>query len=99
MPRHRPSPLAGIGVALLVVLVPALVLQSRSLEQCIDAVVEAVASTRAELAEVRRDLHALAERCRLRVCVWPPRRPTNGVPAAVPEGLPRWPLHSTCHNR
>ena len=52
--------IAGVGAAPLTVLV--LVLQSRRLEQRIDAVVDALAGTRAELAEMRRDLHALAER-------------------------------------
>ena len=49
-------------MALLAVLVPVVVLQSRRLEQRIDAVADALAGTRADLAEVRRDLHALAER-------------------------------------
>ena len=64
-----PIAIAGVGVALLDVLVPVVVLQSRRLEQRMDAVADALAATRtelraavaelrAELAEVRRDLHA-----------------------------------------
>ena len=41
--------IAGVGVALLAVLVPVVVLQSRRLEQRIDAVADVLASTRTEL--------------------------------------------------
>ena len=58
--------IVGVGVALLAVLVPVVVLQSRRLEQRIDAVVDALTATRTKLrtdvAEVRRELHAIAER-------------------------------------
>ena len=81
--------IAGVGVALLAVLVPVVVLQSRRLEQRIDAIAEAVAGTRAELAEVRRDLHAMAERvARIEGALTGPWRPTNGSPAAAPKGPP-----------
>ena len=84
--------IAGVGVALLAVLVPVVVLQSRRLEQRIDAVVEALTATRIELrtdvAEVRRDLHALAERvARIEGALTGPWRPTNGSPAAS-KGFP-----------
>ncbi len=45
---------AGVGVALLAVLVPVVVLQSRRLEQRIDSVAAALASARTEL---RTDRH------------------------------------------
>ena len=85
--------IAGVGVALLAVLVPVVVLQSRRLEQHIDAVADALASTRTELrtdvAEVRRDLHALAERvARVEGALTGPWRPTNGSHAAAPKGPP-----------
>ena len=77
--------IAGVGVALLAVLV----LQSRRLEQRIDAIVEALAGTRAELSEVRRDLHALAERvARIEGALTGPWRPTNGSPAAASTSPP-----------
>ncbi len=75
-------------------------LQSRRLEQRIDAVADVLASTRTELrtdvaelrtelAEVRRDLHALAERvARVEGALTGPWRPTNGSPAAAPKGPP-----------
>ena len=75
-------------------------LQSRRLEQRIDAVADALTATRAELrtdvaelrtelAEVRRDLHALAERVvRVEGALTGPWRPTNGSPAAAPRGGP-----------
>ena len=81
--------IAGVGVALLAVLVPVVVLQSRRLEQRIDAVAEALAGTRAELAEARRDLHALAERvARIEGALTGPWRPTNGSPVPVSKGPP-----------
>ena len=88
--------IAGVGVALLAVLVPVVVLQSRRLEQRIDAVADALTATRAdvaelrtELAEVHRDLHALAERvARVEGALTGPWRPTNGSPAAAPKGGP-----------
>ena len=68
--------IAGVGVALLAALVPLiLTLHGRVV---------------AELAEVRRDLHALAERvARYREgALTDPWRPTNGSPAAAPKGGP-----------
>ena len=83
--------IVGVGVALLAVLV--VVLQSRRLEQRIDAVVDALTATRTELrtdvAEVRRDLHAIAERvARIEGALTGPWRPTNGSPAAASKGSP-----------
>ena len=84
--------IAGVGVALLAVLVPVVVLQSRRLEQRIDAVADALAGTRAELGEVRRDVHALAERvARIEGALTAPWHPTNGSPATAPKGAPRRP--------
>ena len=85
--------IVGVGVALLAVLVPVVVLQSRRLEQHIDAVADALTATRTELrsdvAEVRRDLHALAERvARIEGALTGPWRPTNGSPAAASKGSP-----------
>ena len=85
--------IVGVGVALLAVLVPVVVLQSRRLEQRIDAVVDALTATRTELrtdvAEVRRDLHAIAERvARIEGALTGPWRPTNGSPAAASKGSP-----------
>ena len=74
---------------MLAVLVPVVVLQSRRLEQRIDAVAEALAGTRAELAEARRDLHALAERvARIEGALTGPWRPTNGAPAVASKSPP-----------
>ena len=54
--------IAGVGVALLAVLVPVVVSQSRRLEQRIDAVADALTATRTELradvAELRTELRA-----------------------------------------
>ena len=48
-----------------------------------------MAELRTELAEVRRDLHALAERvARVEGALTGPWRPTNGSPAAAPKGPP-----------
>ena len=86
--------IAGVGVALLAVLVPVVVLQSRRLEQRIDAVADALTATRTELradvAEVCRYLHALAERvARIEGALTGPWRPTNGSPvAASTKGSP-----------
>jgi Skp family chaperone for outer membrane proteins len=89
--------IVGVGVALLAVLVPVVVLQSRRLEQHIDAVADALTATRTELrsdvAEVRRDLHALAERgaaarCLHRGALTGSWRPTNGLLATAPNGGP-----------
>ena len=85
--------IVGVGVALLAVLVPVVVLQSRRLEQRIDAVVDALTATRTELrtdvAEVRRELHAIAERvARIECALTGPWRPTNGSPAAASKGSP-----------
>ena len=84
---------AGVGVALLAVLVPVVVLQSRRLEQRINAVADALTATRTELradvAEVRRDLHALAERvARIEGALPGPWRPTSGSPAAASKPSP-----------
>ena len=56
--------IAGVGVALLAVRVPVVVLQSRRLEQRIDATTLTATRTalRTDVAEVRCDLHAIAER-------------------------------------
>ena len=96
--------IAGVGVALLAVLVPVVVLQSRRLEQRIDALAADLSATRTELradvAEVRRDLiartdrltddlHSLAERvARMEGALTGPWRPTNGSPAAASKGPP-----------
>ena len=81
--------LAGVGVALLAVLVRVVVLQSRRLEQRIDAAADALAGARAELGEVRRDLHALAERvARIEGALTGPWRPTNGSPAPASKTPP-----------
>ena len=92
--------IAGVGVALLAVLVPVVVLQSRRLEQRIYAVADALAATRTELhtdiaelrtdiAEVRRDVHALAERvARIEGALTGPWRPTNGSPAVASKSPP-----------
>ena len=48
-----------------------------------------MAELRTELTEVRRDLHALAERvARVEGALTGPWRPTNGSPAAAPEAPP-----------
>ena len=85
----------GLHVKLrhLAVLVPVVVLQSRRLEQHIDAVADALTATRTELrpdvADVRRDLHALAERvARIEGALTGPWRPTNGSPAAASKPPP-----------
>ena len=68
--------IAGVGVGLLAVLVPLiLTLHGRVI---------------AELGELRRDLHALAERvARIESALTGPWRPTNGSPAAAaPKGSP-----------
>ena len=85
--------IAGVGVALLAVLVPLVVLQSRRLEQRINAVADTLTATRIELrtdvAEVRRGLHALAERvARIEGALTGPWRPTNGSPAAASKPPP-----------
>ena len=43
--------------------------------------------TRAEVAKVRRDLHALSDRvARIEGALSVPWRPANGTPAATPKG-------------
>ena len=98
--RTEAIAIAGVGVALLAVLVPVVVLQSRRLEQRIDSVAAALASARTELrtdvaelrtelAEMRRDLHALAERvARIEGALTGPWRPSNGTPAPAPRTAP-----------
>ena len=91
-----------VGVALLAVLV--VVLQSRRLEQRIDAVVDALTATRTELrtdvAEVRRDLHAIAERvARIEGALTGPWRPTNGLSCSGVQRLPGGHRRVTCHVR
>ena len=56
--------IAGVGVALLYVLMPVEVLQSRGQEQLIDATALTATPTalRTDVAEVRRGIHAMAER-------------------------------------
>ena len=73
-------------MALVAVLVPVVVLQSRRLEQRIDAA-DAIAGTRTELAEMRRDLHALAERvARIEGALTGPWRPTKRLACSEPKG-------------
>ena len=44
---------------------------------------------RGDVAEVRRDLHALSDRvARIEGALTVPWRPTNGSPAAAPKGPP-----------
>ncbi|MDE0228793.1 MAG: hypothetical protein OXJ62_08080 [Spirochaetaceae bacterium] len=92
--------IAGVGVALLAVLVPVVVLQSRRLEQRMDSVAAALASARTELrtdvaelrtelAEIRRDVHSLAERvARIEGALTGPWRPSNGTPAPASKTTP-----------
>ena len=48
-----------------------------------------IVSVRAELAEVRRDVHALSERvARVEGALTGPWRPPNGAPAASPSASP-----------
>lgn len=68
--------IAGVGVALLTVLVPLLV-----------SIRGDVRDLRAEAAAIRRDLHALAERvARIEGALAGPWRPANGSP--VPPAAP-----------
>ena len=71
--------IVGVGVALLAVLVPLILAQGRRLEALV-----------ADVAEVRRDLHALAERvARIEGALtglWRP--PANGNPAPAPSSTP-----------
>lgn len=95
--------IVGVGVALLAVLVPLLLAQGRRFDRIdarIDALAAAVESVRtelhaevvavrAELAEVRRDVHALSERvARVEGALTGPWRPPNGRPAALPSASP-----------
>ena len=77
----KQSPIVGVGVALLAVLVPLiLTLHGRVV---------------AELGELRRDLHALAERvARIEGALTGPWRPTNGAPAVASKSPPRTPTPS-----
>ena len=58
-----------------------------------------VASMRADMGEVRRDLHALSDRvARIEGTLTGPWRPTNGSPAAAPQGRhPGGHRRVTCH--
>lgn len=91
--------IVGVGVALLAVLVPLLLAHGRRFDRIdtLAAAVEAVrtelhaeiVSVRAELAEVRRDVHALSERvARIEGALTGPWRPPNGAPAASPSASP-----------
>ena len=90
----------GVGVALLAVLVPMLRGQERRIDRLaadvggrldrtdarIDAVAAGVGALRGEVAELRRDLHAVAERvARIEGALTGPWRPTNGG-TTVPAG-------------
>ena len=74
--------IVGVGVALLAVLVPLILsLHGR--------VVAEVRDLRADVADVRRDLHALAERvARIEGALTGPWRPTNGSPTAASQDAP-----------
>ena len=86
--------IAGVGVALLAVLVPVGGTASRCLEQRIDARCRRSdgypnRAAHRHVAEVRRDLHALAERvARIEGVLTGPWRPTNGSPAAASNTPP-----------
>ncbi|MDD9997562.1 MAG: hypothetical protein OXQ89_07425 [Rhodospirillaceae bacterium] len=70
--------IAGVGVALLAVLVPLLLTIGRRID-----------SLAADVAELRRDLHALAERvARIEGALTGPWRPANGSPAPASKTPP-----------
>ena len=77
--------IAGVGIALLAVLVPLLLGLGRRMDR-IAARIDAMAT---DVAEVRRDLHALAERvARIEGALTGPWRPTNGAPAPASRTPP-----------
>jgi len=72
----------GVGVALLAVLVPLLLTVAANLRRRIDALA-------ADVAEVCRYLHALAERvARIEGALTGPWRPANGAPAPASKTPP-----------
>ena len=76
--------IVGVGVALLAVLTPLLLALGRRM----DRIETRINALTADMAEVRRDLHALAERvARIEGALTGPWRPPangNPVPAATP---------------
>ena len=80
----------SVGVALLAVLAPLLLALGRRMDR-IEARIEArLDALAADVGEVRRDLHALAERvARIEGALTGPwRPPANGTPAPVPNPPP-----------
>ena len=76
----------GAAVGLLGVLVPLMLYLHGRLAADLAAT---RAEVRGDVAEVRRDLHALAERvARMEGALTGPWRPTNGSPAAASKGPP-----------
>lgn len=74
--------IVGVGVALLAVLVPLLLTVAANLGRRID-------SLAADVAEVRRALHALAERvARIEGALTGPWLPTNGTPTPASKTPP-----------
>ena len=68
----------GAVAALLAVLLPVILSQGASLRREIDTL-------RADVGEVRRDLHALSDRvARIEGALSVPWRPANGTPATAP---------------
>ena len=77
--------IVGVGVALLAVLVPLLLALGRRMDR-IDAQIDAMAT---DVAELRRDLHHLAERvARIEGALTGSWRPTNGSPAPASKTPP-----------
>ena len=83
---------AGAVAALLAVLVPLLLAQGRRVDRFEARVVARFEALTADVGEVRRDLHALAERvARIEGAMSGPwRPPANGTPASstAPEATP-----------
>ena len=83
---------AGAVAALLAVLVPLLLAQGRRVDRFEARVVARFEALTADVGEVRRDLHALAERvARIEGAMSGPwRPPANGTPApsTAPEATP-----------
>ncbi len=72
----------GVGVGLLAVLVPLLLALAAGIRRELDQV-------RADVAEVRRDLHALSDRvARIEGALTGPWRPPNGGPAPPASAAP-----------
>ena len=72
---------AGAVAALLAVLVPLLLAQGRRVDRFEARVVARFEALTADVGEVRRDLHALAERvARIEGAMSGPWRPANGTP-------------------